>query len=701
MNKSILFLGIACLLAHTAQAADPSAHDDAVTLDTVVVTATRTPEQAFNLPAPIQRIELESKHYSSIADAMRSAAGVNARDRMNYAQDTQISVRGYGARSTFGIRGIKLYTDGIPASQPDGQGQISHFVLDNAGSMEILRGPFAAMYGNASGGVIQLFTATPDTPQQLRIRMSTGSHSTHQVGLNLRGISADDFSYNISYNQFRTDGQREHSKATRHGLNSKMVLPISDMTTLNIMTNIMHQPFTQDPLGLTREQFQQNPDQVASVAKQFNTRKQVSQAQVGTVLEHTINPQHQLYWMLYGGTRDVQQFLSIPQSAQTPARHAGGVIDLGNVYAGSELRWTSRYQLMNRPFTLNLGLVYDTLRQHRTGHENFIGSQLGVTGRLRRDEIDRAENIDQYVQADWEVHDRWRLLAGIRHSRVTLAVDDRYITGNNPDDSGSVTYEDTTPTIGVLYMLTPAVHLYASAGKGFETPTLAEAGYRADGQAGLALNLQAAESDTYEIGGKWNSQRLKAELSVYQSDTKNEISVATASGGRTTYQNIGNSRRRGAEFFITTQLAQEWQAALTYTYLDARFTSAYLGCSNRCTLPDTPIAAGSRIPGIARHTAYAELTWAPSLWQLSANVTHSSDVTTNDFGTSHAPGYTLFGAEISRFWTSENNQIRTFLRVNNLADKTYVGSVIVNDGNGRYFEPGAGRNWWLGLEFLH
>ena len=684
-----------------AQVEAPAGADDAQTLDRVVVTATRSARDPFEVPASIDRIEVEDalRLGASPAELLGGVAGVVARDRQNYAQDTQISIRGFGARSTFGIRGVRLYTDGIPASQPDGQGQVSHFSLGTASHIEVLRGPFSALYGNASGGVVQIFTADGAGPGEPRLGVVGGSDGNLRVDAGLRG-GDDDFAYTLGYGGFRTSGNRDHSRAERHSLNGKLRYRLAGDGTLTLVGNLLAQPFTQDPLGITRAQFDADPGQTTDVARLYDTRKRVQQGQAGAILEQPLGDGDRLRAMVYGGSRDVVQFLAIPPSAQASPTHAGGVVDLGSGYGGTDLRWTRDTTWGGRPLELGVGIAFDTLRQQRRGFENFVGSALGVRGRLRRDEINRIESFDQYAQADWRVADAWSVFAGARHSRVTLRSDDRYVTAANPDDSGSVAYSDTTPVAGVLFRASPSLHLYGSYGRSFETPTFAEAGYRADRGAGLAFDLQPVTSDNAELGAKWRGDALQAELALFATESDDELAVATSSGGRTTYRNVGSSRRRGGELSVRWDATDAVAVSAAYSYLDARFTSPFLGCSARCAAPDTPIAAGTRIPGVPREASSLELRWrGDGGWEAAVDGSYTGRVTVDDFGSESAPSYALAGAEVTRDWTLRGGRLRTFLRVDNIADRDHVGSVIVNDGNGRFYEPGSGRGWLLGLQW--
>lgn len=684
-----------------AQQADAGGQGQARQLDAVVVTATRSQADPFEVPASIDAVDVQDRLRlgASPAEVLGGVPGVVARDRHNYAQDTQIAIRGFGARSTFGIRGIRLYADGIPASQPDGQGQVSHFNLDAAERIEVLRGPFSALYGNASGGVIQVFTAPGTDPPQWQWGGNGGSFGTLSTGLDDR-TAGNGFDANLDYSHFQTDGERAHSRARRDVFNARLALELAPSARLTLVGNMLDQPWTQDPLGLTWAQFKADAHQTTPEASTYDTRKYTRQATLGAILELDLGAHDSLRLMGYGGSRAVGQYLAIPASAQAAPRHAGGVVDLDNGFGGTDLRWAHKAQVAGRPLELSAGVAADQLDQHRRGYENFIGTTYGVQGRLRRDEDVRVRSVDQYAQLDWRFAQRWSLLAGVRHSRVTLRVRDHYIAPGNPDDSGHVAYSATTPVAGLMWRASDALHLYASVGRGFETPTIAEAAYRADGGAGLALDLKPVTSRNGEIGAKWRAGTVSAELALFQSDSDNELAVATSNGGRTTYRNVASARRRGAELALDWDLAADWTAELAYARLDARFTSAFLGCSARCAAPDTPVASGARLPGVPAHTATLAVRWQPVQgWNAAVDASNSGSAVADDFGAARAPGYTVFGAEAGYRWSLARGALRTFLRVDNLADRDYVGSLIVNDSNGRYFEPGAGRSWLLGLEW--
>lgn len=686
----------ASFCAQADDAATPAVPQSIALLDTVTVTATRLPEPVFEVPASVDVIDGSAFHDDTLAvnlsEGLADVPGLMARDRQNYAQDTQLSIRGFGTRSAFGLRGVRLYVDGMPATQPDGQGQISHFNLASVGRVEILRGPFSALYGNSSGGVIQLFTAN-GTPQPLVYGgFAGGSFDTYRESIGVRGtIGIAD--YNVAYSNFETKGFRDHSAAERRSFNGKVNVHLSGTDRVTLVLNNFESPQALDPLGLTRAQLDEDPRQATSVATQYNTRKSVDQTQGGASWKHRFSDVQSLELSAYYGSRSIVQYLAIPPGPQASPTHSGGVIDLGNDFGGGEASWHFRGGSAARAWTLVAGLAYDNLEQHRQGYENFDGDALGVRGAQRRDEINTVWSFDQYLQAGWHFAERWDAQAGVRHSRIAFKSEDHYITDSNPDDSGRTHYSATTPVAGLLFRASDWAHAYASYGRGFETPTFAELSYRPDGGAGLNFDLDPARSDNSELGVKFQlGAETHAQIALFDTQTRHELVVLGNSGGRSTYGNSGRSRRQGAELQFNARLAQRWRIDLAYTLLDARVREGYQACSGTpCTALNTTVPAGARIPGVARSNLYARLAWGDDTgWHAGLDARYLSRVAVNDVNSEFAPSYTVVGFDGGYVFELPSVRVRTFVNVDNLLDRDYVGSVIVNDGNGRYYEPGPG-----------
>lgn len=690
------FVGTGALLQQPA-AAQLSAP---TVLPAVVVTATRTEQPAFDVPASISRIgadELrEGRAQINISESLGSVPGLQARDRQNYAQDVQISVRGFGARSTFGIRGVRLYVDGIPATLPDGQGQISNVELGAAGRIEVLRGPFSALYGNSSGGVIQVFSDEGSAAGTLGFSALSGSDGTLRLGAQASGMASESLGYNLSASRFRTDGYREHSVSERQLGNAKLSWRPDADNKLTLVANQLSLPEAQDPLGLSRAQFEANPRAVDASALNSNTRKSVNQTQLGLIWERRVDAANSLQAMVYGGQRKTEQFQSIPASAQASPLSPGGVIQLDRDYRGLDLRWTWKAPLLGRPFSLVSGLAYDSLSEQRQGYQNFVGSDLGVLGALRRDERNEVSNLDPYLQAHWQLAPQWSANAGVRRSKIRFQSSDRYIAGSNPDDSGRAAYSATLPVFGLMYAASPAVHLYLSAGRGFETPTLNELAYRSGGGTGLNFGLQASRSRSLELGAKARAEGWgEMTAAIFQTDTEQEIVTQTNLGGRSTFQNAGATRRTGLELAWTQSWWTSLRAQLAATLLNARYVDGFMTCTaSPCAAPAVPVAAGKRIPGIARGALYASLAWMPTLgWRGGAELRALSSVQVNDANSDAAPRYAIASAHLGYVMSAGPWELGGFVRGDNLFDRRYIGSVIVNEGNSRFFEPAPGRTW--------
>ncbi|MES2786017.1 MAG: TonB-dependent receptor [Pseudomonadota bacterium] len=677
------------------------------TLPPVTVITTRTEASPFDVPASVDvidgsRLRAAGRPEVNISEAIGLVPGVTARDRQNYAQDLQLSIRGFGARSTFGVRGVRLYVDGIPATMPDGQGQLSHIDLASAGRVEILRGPFSVLYGNSSGGVLQVFTDPGEGAPVVTTSFAAGSDGLVRPGLRVSGASRG-LGYVVSANHFGTDGSRDHSSASRSLANARFDYRRAEGSDFTLVANSMDMR-ADDPLGLTRAQMESMPRGADASATLFNTRKTVRQSQLGLIHEHKIDSAHRLRLMVYGGQRDTVQFQSIPVATQGNPLHPGGVIGLERQYTGTDLRWTSRGQLASGNIEVVAGLSYDTLTERRRGWQNFAGPTLGVQGAVRRDEDNEVSNLDPYLQTVWKFAPRWALTAGVRRSSVRFASSDNYVAGVNGNDSGAVSYKATLPVAGLMFEISPQLHLYAGAGRGFETPTFNELAYRPSGLNGLNFALRPSRSNNYELGIKGRSAsdaavRTDWSVAVFSTSTQSEIVTQTNSGGRSTFQNAGDTRRRGLEASWSAALAPAWRIGVAQTWLDARYRDGFSTCASApCTVPTLLIPAGNRIPGTAQSVTAAEVAWQPARgWQAGAEIRRSSRVFVNDANSDAAPAFTTVAAHAGYVFDFRGWSLAAVARIDNLLDRRYAGSVIVNEGNSRFFEPAPGRNYTVKL----
>lgn len=683
----------------------------APTLDTIEVRSATGAPSLQALPASATVLDAaqlrEGQMQVNLSEGLGGVPGLQIKNRQNYAQDLQLSVRGYGARSTFGVRGVRLYVDGIPATMPDGQGSLSHIDIASLERVEVLRGPYSALYGNSAGGVVSVFTETPEGRPFVEGGVSFGSDGQKRLAAKAGGQTAQGLSYVVSASRFLTDGYRDHSAADRNIANTKLSTAIGDDARLTIVANAMESD-AQDPQGLTWGQYQTNPRRAsmdqdngnAPVAESFNTRKTLKQTQVGATYERRLNSEHSIALTAYAGHRSMEQYQSIPTGPQASAGHAGGVIDMSRDYMGLDARWTGKFSEAPVPVTVTAGLTIDTVEEDRQGYENFVGSQLGVKGKLRRDEKNTISNTDPYVQASWKLAPTWTLDTGLRYSRVKFRSEDNYTASTgNPNDSGSITHSKFLPVVSLSHQITPNDTLYASAGRGFETPTLAELSYkpRIGNSApyiypsGPNFELQPNISDQYELGYR---QRLTGSIkgmwsmAAFYSQSSNELVSNGSQGGRTTYRNAGETRRYGAELQADIQLSRQWEVQAAYTYLNAEFREGDL--------------AGKMLPGLSKQSAFVGVNFRPTpAWRLGVSAQHSGQVFVNDANAQAAPAFTIASASVGYTKNLGDWTLNAFARVDNLFDRQYVGSVIVNDGNGRFYESAPGRTWATGVNLRY
>ncbi len=700
-GKGWFGLALGVPLAAIAQTAPPPVAPRVAVLDPVVVTATRSADDPLLVPTGIDAIDADAIRRAqprlNVGEALQRVPGVMARDRQNQAQDLQLSIRGFGARAAFGVRGVRLYTDGIPATMPDGQGQLSHFPLESAGSIEVLRGPFSVLYGNAAGGVVSLTTGTAREVPTASVGLLLGEDALQRTSVSLQAPWRDDGDALVDLVQIDDDGYRAHAASQRRSGQALLRGKLGGATRFTALLN--HFDLTaDDPQGLTTAQLATDRRAASRGALAFDTRKTVRQDQVGLLLEHALGEQHALVMTAWNGRRETSQMLSVPVAVQRASpRHSGGAIELVRAYGGldARVRWTGH--LGNKPMNVTAGVDWEVANERRRGFENFVGNRLGVFGTLRRDEDNRVYSRDAYLQSEWTPSPRWRIHAGVRHGQVEFASRDRFVTPGNPDDSGTLAYASTSPVIGVLYRATPWLSVYANGGSGFETPTFAELAYRADGNGGLNDRLQPARSRHREVGLRLRRAGIEAAAAAFHVRTRDELGVASNEDGRSVYANIGSTVRRGVELSASVPLASQWRLNAHYTLLDGRIDRSSACESSGCT-SDIGIATGRRIAGIARRNAWAELRWIASPGtDVLLQGRFVDRVFADDANSASAPAYASFDLAAEHRATFAGVEWRAFARLDNLADRDVVGSVIVNAAGGRYFEPAPGRHWVAGV----
>jgi len=722
---SLLVTGVVLEPAFAQTLAQAQGQAEGQALADVVVSASRSEQRSFDAPAAIQSVGRaaieDGGPQVNLSEALKQVPGLTILNRQNYAQDLQVSIRGFGSRASFGIRGIRLLIDGIPATTPDGQAQGSSISLTSTERIEVLRGPLAQLYGNASGGVIQAFTReAPETPE-FSAQAYGGSYGLQRTDWQYAGRSGS-VGIVADYSTFKLDGYRDNSAAERNQFNGRLSFALAPSTRMQVVFNQFDMPLAKDPLGLDRDQLAANPTQAGTgtanrTAGDFRVRKAVSQNQIGSSITHTLDADWSLTARTYYGTRDNLQ-LQAGSGAINTANYNGSWVGLDRSYFGAALQLNGRSQVGGVPVLLATGYDFDRSREVRQGGAANLGERTTLT----RDELNKAQNSDVFAQATFLASDQVSVVTGVRSSSIQFSSDDNYLADNR-NGSGERRFHATSPIVGLTFHAARDLNLYANYGKGFETPTLSEVAYRVLGTAPIAEfnpSLNASVSHHRELGAKWTPlPAVRADLNLYQIDSRNEIVVSTSSGGQSAFQNAPGTSRRGAELNLGAQLNPHLRASVAANWIEAEFSQAFSYSVNNVA---NKVGNGFKIPGIPQHFIFSELLWTSIAADAARPTTGSArnatgpaqsgagarvaleliragQLVANDTNTESAPGYTTWNLMASQGWALGRANLTAYARVDNLLDEHYVGSVIVNQSAAKYYEPSPGRTWTLGLRY--
>jgi len=687
--KSACYLALLCSLSVNwayAQTEQPT--------DNVLVQSGRLTQRQFDAPTAIYTIDAETIRNSgpqvNLSDVLARAPGVVALNRNNYAQDVQISVRGFGARSAFGLRGFRLITDGIPATTPDGQGQASTVSLTSAEKIEVLTGPLAQLYGNSAGGVIQVFTREADLTPTAQAQIFKGSYGLERTDWQF-SQRAGKVGFVADYSTFDIQGYRNNSQARREQLNSVVTADLSADTRLKLIANVFRMPFAKDPLGLTAAQFLTNPKQAGNFALVNDSRKTVNQEQAGAVLEHKLDKDSRIQARIYGGNRENLQY-------QAASATAGSWVGLERDFHGLGLQIQGKQNLQGgKAVDWVAGFDQDYAGENRQGGSAAAGQK---TGNVNRKELNESSNRDYFAQANWRVMPDWTFVTGVRQSHVQLKSKDDYLT-DGVNGSGSVSYKAANPVMGATWHVSDYLNIYLNQGKGFETPTLSESVYTKSGNAVIGLfnaNLIPARSQHLELGSKWTpSPSTRVDAAAFRIKTDNEIVTSLSVGGRTAFTNASETWREGLELSARHAFNSNWRTQLTATVMNAEY-------ANGTSL------AGKSLPGIPQKQLFTSISWAENGFQNTSKKTLQGKTASLDWiarsslwandvndASGAAAGYGLLNARIKQGFEWRQTNFEAYLGVDNLTDKKAVSSVIINQAGRQYFEPLLPRNWVIGI----
>ena len=660
----------------------------------VLVQSGRLTQRQFDAPTSIYTIDAETIRNSgpqvNLSDVLARAPGVVALNRNNYAQDVQISVRGFGARSAFGLRGFRLITDGIPATTPDGQGQASTVSLTSAEKIEVLTGPLAQLYGNSAGGVIQVFTREADLTPTAQSQIFKGSYGLERTDWQL-SQRIDNVGFVADFSTFNIQGYRANSQSKREQLNSVTTVDLNADTRLKLIANVFRMPYAKDPLGLTAAQFLANPKQAGNFALVNDTRKAVNQEQAGAVLEHKLNQNTRIQARFYGGNRDNLQY-------QAASASAGSWVGLERDFHGLGLQIQGKHNLANdKAVDWVIGFDQDYAGENRQGGPAAAGQK---SGNVNRKELNESTNRDYFAQANWRVVPDWTFVTGVRQSSVQLKSKDDYLT-DGVNGSGSVSYEAANPVIGATWHVNDHLNIYLNQGKGFETPTLSESVYTKSGTSVIGLfnaNLVPSRSKHLELGSKWTpSPDTRLDAALFRINTDNEIVTSLSVGGRTAFTNASETLREGLELSARHAFNSNWRTQVTATVISAEYASG-------------TALAGKSLPGIPQKQLFTSVSWAENGFQSSSKKPLQGKAASFDWiarsslwandvndASGAAAGYGLLNARLKQGFEWRQANFETYIGIDNLTNKKAVSSVIINQSSRQYFEPLLPRHWVIGI----
>ena len=641
------------------------------------------------------------------------------------AQDPQISTRGFGARSTFGVRGIRVYVDDIPLSTPDGIATPGNIDIGTLKSIEVMRGPFSSLYGSSSGGVINLRTQNAPIDPEIGFNALYGSYNTDKELAYATGTSKG-IEYLVNYSRYSSDGYRDNSQNEKEAATVKLKTNITSDTKLTMLFNWIDQK-ANDPGGLTSsEVYGQNRKMSSANNLAQKARVARDNRQVGFNLEHKINDHNFVNLIAYVGERNNLQYLySAAYSSSTSGSglgKSGRASAIARDFYGTDIRWTSNNDFMGMPYQVLAGVSYGYQKDKRTDDvanngekstdtTNSLCAVNGATSEYisncykLRDENNIAYNFDQYFQSQISATKDIDLHAGVRSTFVTLKNEDSLVGSPNNtgitykyrDGNGKITARKTTPVVGVVYKASPTWNLYGNYGEGFETPTFIEMAYSDTTGNGPNFNLKPSTSENYEIGTKFFiGEQAHANIAIFKTNTYNELVSNASTSAYTSYTNAGKTQGKGLEASLESALPNNFNIYGSYTYLDAEFKTPFTTTYN-----STPsyILSGNRISGTYKEQLYGELSWRyPQLgFSTSFETRSNSKVFANDSNTVSVAGYTIFNVRAGFEQKIQGWKTTEYLRVENLTDKDYIGSIKNNENTGRYFEPSAGRNYLIGV----
>jgi len=658
-------------------------------MDEMVISATRGEQELGAIPASISVVNRETiqsgRQQLTLDESLSRVPGLFLQNAHNFSQAQRISIRGFGARSPFGIRGIRLFVDGVPATLADGQGNVDEIDLGSTDRIEVIRGPASAMYGAAAGGVISVFTEEGPEKPYIEGRVSAGEFGFRKYQLKAGGRYRR-LNYMVSGSSLDLDGFRKNSFIERKVLNSRLQFDIDDDSDLTVSVNLLDIPQMGDPGALTAAELANRRRAANPNSLVFAGGESRAQQRLGLVYRRKIGEKHEFTLRNHYTWLDFDNRLPFTGSVGTSN---GGQVELDRFFTGGGAKYVYTGNLFGRENRLTAGIDADFQRDDRRRFQNLPG---GARGLLTFDQLEEVTGWGLYLQNEWSLLEELEISFSVRYDEVDFSADDRFLVDNSGDDSGGRKFREFSPRAGLLWRPAEWANLYFTYSTSFETPTTTEFANPSGGGFNPDAGLQTA--DSFEFGVKGAVQGplvFDYELVLFRIEVDGELVPFEADGftGRTFFENAGSSMREGFEAALSAEPLPGLIASLAFSYLDARFERF------RTAVADFD---GNRIPGIPEQHLHAEIRYThPDGWYGIWDLLHAGSFYADNANRIRNAAYQVAGLKLGYEKTLGAWVVAPFVSINNLFDEKYNSNVRINAGFGRFFEPAPGRNFFGGL----
>jgi len=685
------------LLASKVAAQEPTAADTAYR-DTVSarelpeITVTRAPEPLDRVPYAVgvlDRTALQRGQQTvGIDEALNNLPGVVVSNRYNFSLDQRISIRGFGSRSNFGVRGLKILLDGVPQTLPDGQSQLTNVDFANIDRAEVLRGASSSLYGNASGGVISFQTerAAPGPfAQRVRVQGGTGKSDNDNFYKWQSWTSgrSGSISGTLSVSQFKADGFRQHSAAEFRQLNGGVDYAVSGSTLATLRLSLADNPEAENPGALTFAEYSANRDSAAANNIRRGADKDAQQHQLALGIQHFDAAGNEYEATVFGVLRDLANPLAAPPFDGAPPT-AGTYVAIDRVVGGARGSLNHRLGQNDEAPRLIAGADLQRMRDDR---QNLVSDAGQPTTTVILDQREEVTELGPFAQVQWSPQEQLLLSGGVRYDWVRFDLEDKFLTDG--DDSCGQTMAAASGNAGLSWSVNPRFVPYLNVSTSFETPTTTELVNKPDGTGGLNPDLGPQRAVNYEIGARGQpGTMLTYSVALFLGRISDAIVQGPEVGGRAFFRNAGKTHNDGAEVGLSFSPLSELTLSGAYTYAHYRFASG-------------DSLDGNRLPGVPEHFwRFGLRTNLPADFYVDADHTIATSIAADDANTPAliVPAYSVTNARLGWDGQVGSMEIGPFIGVNNLLDRRYVGSVTLNGVGGRVYEPAPRRVVYLGAE---